>query len=228
MVQSDVTLRVPSVQLPVGQCGLTGGFGAAVLNKEKLATKGVRCNDQPRCTHKTDKDVFRQKAQCRLCLKETVESIPASATRWQSTRFLTALFRNYFCPFCLLQSDPGEMHLVSVKRICKNHCNINRRPTCQHELKWQSCKVCLHDPRSATGYCLCGKRHSEKGVWCACPSDLKNLSYGVRFGTNPFVVPTDAVRKQENLLASESLTVAALLQISGEEIPRAKKRRVDV
>jgi hypothetical protein len=41
-------------------------------------------------------------------------------------------------------------------------------------------------------------------------------------------VPTDAVRKQEDLLASESLTVAALLQISGEEIPRAKKRRVDV
>ena len=225
---SDVAVRVPSVQLPASQRSLTEGFGAAVTNKEKLA-KGVRCNDQPLCTnpaHMKKGGVSRQKAQCRPCLKEMVETIPASATRWQTSRYLTALFRNYFCPFCFLECDRGLMHKVTVKSKCKNHCNINRMSTCQHGKEWHFCTDCPHDPRSATRYCACGNMHTEKGTFCSCSSGLKNLSYGVRFGTNPFVVPTDDVRVQEDLWASESLARAALLQLSGEEIPRAKKRRV--
>jgi hypothetical protein len=57
-----------------------------------------------------------------------------------------------------------------------------------------------------------------------CPDGLKEQSYGNRYGTNPFVVPTEDERKQEDLWASESLARAALMQMSGEEVPRKKRR----
>jgi hypothetical protein len=115
------------------------------------------------------------------------------------------------------------MHKVIVKCKCKKHCNINRMTTCQHERKWHFCMKCLHDPRSGTDFCACAAKLTESAKWCSCPSGLKKLSYGIRFGTNPFVVPTDEVRKQEELWVSESLARAALLQLSGVEIPRPKK-----
>ena len=231
---SDVTVRdPPPAQLPVGQPKPPGpkrinGFGPAVRNEEKFA-QGIRTHDQPKCTDPShsDKDGwFRTKSQCRMCLKEAVETIPLTTTRWQTTRYLTALFRSYFCPFCFLEAERSEMHTVTTKSQCKKHRNLNRTYKCQHNTEWQYCKECVHDPRSATEYCLCGAKTSGIQSWagCQCPDGVKGLSYGLRFGTNPFVVPTDATRAQEDLWASERLALAALMEVSGEVLERKKKK----
>ena len=233
---SDVAVLLPPMQLPVGQKPkpqqkprkLVGGFGPAVLNEEKAAM-GIRCNDQPKCTdpsHSDKEGWFRQKSSCRPCLKEAVEGIPPSATRWQAARYLNALFRCYFCPFCFLELERDELHNAPVKSRCTKHVNLNRTTKCQHDHPWKNCKECLHDPRSATDFCPCGSRNVEVNGNCTCPAGLKEQSYGLRFGTNPFIVPTDEVRAREELMASESLALAALMQLSGEEVPPAKKRRV--
>ena len=233
---SDVAVRLPPMQLPVSQepqqkeapRKMVRGFGPAVRNEEKFA-KGIRCNDQPKCTdpsHSNKEGFFRQKSSCRPCLKEAVEGIPPSATRWQTARYLNALFRCYFCPFCFLELERDELHNAPVKSRCTKHVNLNRTTKCQHDHPWKNCKECLHDPRSGTDFCPCGARMYQVVASCKCPAGLKELSYGLRFGTNPYTVPTEAVRAREELMASESLARAALMQLSGEEVPRAKKRRV--
>ena len=224
---SDVAVREPPpLRRPCPR--IINGFGPAVRNDEKFA-QGFRTHDQPKCTdssHSGKVGWCRTKSQCRLCLKEEVERIPATATRWQIARYLNALFRSHFCPFCFLKLERSKLHTVSTKYRCKEHRNLTRTSKCPHDMKWQLCMVCLNDPRSATEYCPCGSRMSGVNSWggCTCPDDLKSLSYGLRFGTNPFIVPTYAGRLQEDLWTSESLAHAALLQMSGEEIPRRTKK----
>ena len=226
---SDVAVREPRVQLPGPR--RINGFGPSVRNEEKYA-QGIRQTEQLKCTDPSHSDRvgwFRTKSQCRLCLKEEVERIPLTATRWQVARYLSVLFRSYFCPFCFLQLERAELHTTFTKKQCLNHRNLNRTYKCKHEKMWQYCTQCMHDPRSGSDYCLCGAKTSGCNNWaaCKCSEDVKGLSYGLRFGTNPFVVPTDAGRQQEDLWAAESLALASLLELSGVEVERkTKKARV--
>jgi hypothetical protein len=241
LAASDVTIRLPPIRLPGAVVVLPpnanpslvvntqrsthrdiGGFGPMLRNMEKKA-RGIRNYDMPVCTneaHETNrkrKNVFRKNSTCRGCVKDAVESIPPHATKWQIARYVNALFRCYFCPFCILESPRDKMHQVSAKMRCAKHYGINRHVKCsQHNTEWAYCKECVHDLRSANYFCPCGKRkRAEAG--CTCPPELSRLSYGVRLHTNPFAVPTEEVRAQE-----EAWTVAILAEAdreSGVEIP---------
>jgi hypothetical protein len=177
------------------------GFGPALLNAIKMAS-GVRCFDNPVCmdpAHETGHkrvNKFRQKAWCRLCLKYLIEQIPSEATHMQAVRFIVAMTRNAYCPFCLLeQGDRSKMHLVVAKKHCKAHEIINRFTKCEaHGRKWQECKECAFDPRAGTDYCACGVRLHNA---CACPPSIKGVSHGIRLHTNPFVVPIEAEKERD-------------------------------
>ena len=179
------------------------GFGPGIINTIKW-TAGIRCFDNPICVnplHETGFkriNVFRQMSSCRTCVQEAVETIPPHATHMQTVRFVTALFRNYFCPFCLLvENDRSKMHLVTAKMQCKKHKIINRSVFCRHEKQlWQNCRLCSFDPRAATAICACGKLLRDKHL-CTCDPSLKALSYGIRYGINPFKVPTAAEQEQD-------------------------------
>jgi hypothetical protein len=203
------------------------GFGPVRLNVEKKAL-GIRCLEHPICTnasHETNncrKNKYRTKIMCRGCVKEAVASIPPTATQWQTTRFLTGLFRNYFCPFCMLECDSRDkLHLKIIRKkgTCKKHSVINSLTKCPaHGKKWQYCVDCKDDPRSATRTCLCGMLVGKK---CACPN--KGLSYGIRLHTNPFIVPTAEVKAQEEQWAADCIARAAAIQHSGVALPPKKR-----
>jgi hypothetical protein len=180
------------------------GFGPGIINAIKWTGAGIRCFDNPICVnplHETGFkriNVYRQMSTCRTCVQEAVETIPPHATHMQTVRFVTALFRNYFCPFCLLvENDRSKMHLVTAKMQCKKHKIINRSVFCRHEKQlWQNCRLCSFDPRAATAICACGKLLQDKHL-CTCDPSLKALSYGIRYGINPFKVPTAAEQEQD-------------------------------
>ena len=230
IAESYVTVRLPPIELPAAAVVVPpsnanpllivntqrsthkdiGGFGPMLRNEEKKA-RGVRYFDMPLCTieaHETNfkrKNLFRKNSTCRGCVKDAVESIPPHATKWQIARYLNALFRCYFCPFCILENPRDGMHLVSVKAHCAKHHAINQQLKCgEHKKEWAYCKECVHDLRSSNFFCLCGKRKCAS-VSCVCPPELRSLSYGIRLHTNPFAVPTEEVRAQE-----EAWTVAIL------------------
>jgi hypothetical protein len=231
----DPVLRLPCISLPLWPAvplalnpslvmNLGQSVGPAKRNAKKM-DRGIKCLDAPVCTidsHETNrkrKNAFRSASECRGCLKNAIGEMPSTATRWQVVRFLTAKFRNYFCPFCLLESDKKTMHLVSCKASCKSHSAVNRKVTCKHDKPWQYCKECEDDPRSSTFYCACGKSLSGS-TYCVCPED-KRKPYGIRLHTDPFVVPTDCVRAKENGWAVQSIA-----QATHEEIqPSQKKQR---
>jgi hypothetical protein len=210
--------------------GDVNGFGPSIRNERKLRESGVRCNDSPVCrdpAHETGnarKNMYRIKSECRGCLKEAVDSLPAFTSHWQASRYLTGLFRNYFCPFCFLEcKSKGEMAGVVVKSCCVKHTVINSLITCDaHDKKWGYCKQCVHDPRSATFYCPCGVPLSAS-VRCVCPAALRKLSWGVRLHTNPFVESVD--RAQEDQWVVESIARANEAMTSGVELPLKKRHR---
>ena len=203
------------------------GFGPARVNAEKKAL-GIKCMDQPICTdasHETKrcrKNKYRSKIMCRWCVKEVVESIPPTATRWQTTRYLTALFRNYFCPFCMLQCDSNDkLHLkqIRTKSHCRDHSAANSQTKCPaHEKEWKNCTECKDDPRSATLSCACG---GKLGWGCACPN--KGISYGIRLHTNPFIAPTAEVKAQEDIWAVDCIARATVMQASNVCLPPKKR-----
>ncbi len=200
------------------------GFGPALPNVAKQAV-GVRCLDNPVCTkpsHDTGYmriNAFRQANTCRGCVQEAVASIPSHATHMQTVRFVTALFRNYFCPFCLLEeNDKGRMHLVAVKKHCKRHRIINRSIHCKHgDQLWQNCTRCTFDPRAATAVCACGNLLREK-KFCTCDPSLKALSYGIRFNVNPFKVPTAAEQAQDAEWVRFNIEEATSMRLRAAEL----------
>ncbi len=177
------------------------GFGPALLNAIKMA-RGVRCFDNPVCKNKAHEtnnsrvNAFRQMAWCRGCLKDLILKIPSEATLMQVVRFIMALTRSAYCPFCLLEEgDRGNMHRVVAKKHCKRHEIINLSTKCEaHGRKWQECKECAFDPRAGTDYCACGVRLRNA---CVCPPPFKGVSHGIRLHTNPFVVPTEAEKERD-------------------------------
>jgi hypothetical protein len=185
------------------------------------------CMDPTHEHNNKRKNRYPVMSSCRSCLKQAVESIPAYATHWQAVRFLTAWCRCYFCPFCMLEcDDPNRMHMVTAKSTCKKHSVINSVAKCKHNKQWTYCKECPEDPRSATYYCACGLKTSGN-VKCMCPAG-KRVSYGIRVHTNPFVVPTDAVRAQEDAWAADKMAYAARVQANPSEVePTPKRRRIN-
>ena len=189
--------------------------------------------DIPICTDPTHEHVnkrknqFTVKSSCRGCLKQIVEGIPVHATHWQTVRLLTASSRCYFCPFCMLECDDhSRMHRVSAKSVCKKHSVINSVAICKHNKGWKYCKECPEDPRSATFYCACGLR-IRGSMDCMCPVG-KRVSYGIRMHTDPFVVPTDEIRAQEDAWAADKIAYAARVQANPSEVePTPKRRRVN-
>lgn len=211
------------------------GFGPALKNEEKMA-QGIRCMDNPVCTDLTHctgyarVNLYRQKNTCRECVKEAVASLPAHVTHMQTVRFLTALFRNYFCPFCMLEeTDKSKLHLVRVKKTCKVHHIINRFTYCQHPNQlWQNCVVCSFDPRAGTAVCACGNLLRES---CICDPALKAQSWGIRFHVNPFKVLTaeeqadDANLVQYNIQRATSMRLREA-ELEGQLPPKRARKSV--
>lgn len=230
----DPVLRLPCISLPLSPVvpvdlnptlvmNLGHSVGPAKRNAEKM-DRGIKCLDIPVCiidSHETNrkrKNAFRVASECRGCVKNAVGEMPSTATQWQVVRFLTAKFRNYFCPFCLLESDKQTMHLVSAKSTCKSHIAMNRKVTCKHEKPWQYCKECEDDPRSSTFYCACGSSLCCSAT-CVCPEEKKK-HYGIRLHTDPFVVPTDYVRVTEDGWVVRNIAQA----MQGGQPPQKKQR----
>ena len=204
------------------------GFGPSKRNIHK-SSKGIRCFDSVVCdndeheTFKKRKNAHRMKSTCRMCVKDTVKTVPVHATHWQTSRYITALFRNYFCPFCLLESPRSKMYNVNCKLQCKKHAVANRLVKCAHGKEWRYCKECVFDVRSSTFYCACCQSLSAR-VNCMCTDEIKTLSYGIRLHTNPFTVPTAEVIIQEDLWAASSIECASAAKKSaGGSQKRARK-----
>lgn len=210
------------------------GFGPAKLNVDKRA-QGIRCFDAPVCkndAHETNVkriNMFRVKASCRGCLQEAIRDIPDYATWMQGVRFVSALFRNYFCPFCLLEADRDTAHLVPAKFKCDKHSIINQFYKCvDHDLPWSMCKDCAFDPRAGTRFCACGALMDCRRIDCTCAPALRNMSHGIRFLVNPFVVPSPEDRARDAEYARFSLERAMVMQncadVLKEDLPLKRTR----
>ena len=212
------------------------GFGPARINVEKKQ-RGILCMDAPLCTkmeHETynkRRNLYRLKLGCRGCVKDAVQRLPAHATHWQRTRYVAVLFRHYCCPFCLLEAEEGQEHLVTNKNSCKEHEIINSFVKCDdHNRLWRFCKECTFDPRSGTDYCLCGVHIKSRSFACICPPEVKAMSdYGIRFNTNPFAVQTPEVKKQEEEWVEYSKGRAMVMRncadVLRDQLPPKRKRK---
>ena len=194
------------------------GFGPTkrIAGKKALGDESWAkpyCDDESHETYCPRVRQFRTKCGCRGCLKEAAERIPDTATRFQEASHLHALTKGQFCVFCMLEVGKEGAHSVLHTISCEKHeIAIGYNRCDAHNLHWHFCKQCNFDPRAGTAYCACGVLLRYRKKHCKCATDPREVSYGIRYNINPFVVPTDEVRAQQEKWAADSLERAMVMQ----------------
>jgi hypothetical protein len=189
--------------------------GQKALGDEKWAKP--YCDDESHETGNARVRVFRAKGDCRGCVQKAAELTPDTATTFQMASHLYALTKGSFCVFCMLEVGKEGAHLVPHTIQCQKHEIANGYNRCDaHNLRWRFCKQCSFDPRAGTAYCACGVLLRYRKKHCKCATDPREISYGIRYNINPFVVPTDDVRAQQDKWAANSLERAMVMQNSAD------------
>jgi hypothetical protein len=123
---------------------------------------------------KQRKSPFRQRHTCTFCVMERIFQLLCFKTpKRMIVKRITAEFRAYFCPFCIMEADlsPEALMAGSPDKFlhchCRKHKSLLDQKRCKHDKRWTDCALC-DDPRAGSSFCACGVKLGSAKKFCCC------------------------------------------------------------
>ena len=135
-----------------------------VLGRKRPAFQNPLCTSliHNAVRSKSHRSSFRQRHTCALCVMDRVFQLVCSKVPKEAVvKKVTAEFRAYWCPFCIMEADLSPEALICCKpnAFLRNHCRVHAdilaQKRCEHNKRWTDCCVC-DDPRAGSSFCACG------------------------------------------------------------------------